>query len=124
MPEFEIPGGFSEEVSRREGDAGRAWLAKLPGRVEYHLGEWSLTPDGATLIDPAAHGGHRETDLALLALFGAPHVDDIVAGYQEQRPLADGWRDRVKVHQLHCVLVHAVLFGGSYADQALAVART
>ena len=24
------------------------------------------------LIDPAAHGGHRETDLAMLALFGAP----------------------------------------------------
>src|SRR6478752_4834379 len=27
----------------------------------------------AVLIDPAAHGGHRETDLAMLALFGAPH---------------------------------------------------
>ena len=31
------------------------------------------TPDGVVLIDPAAHGGHRETDLAMLALFGCPH---------------------------------------------------
>jgi fructosamine-3-kinase len=27
------------------------------------------------LIDPAAHGGHRESDLAMLALFGLPHLD-------------------------------------------------
>ncbi len=82
------------------------------------------TADGATLIDPAAHGGHRENDLALLALFGAPHLDEIVAGYQEHHPLADGWRDRVPVHQLHCLLVHAILFGGGYAEQALAATRT
>ena len=44
------------------------------------------------LIDPAAHGGHRETDLAMLALFGAPYLDQILAGYQETAPLADGWR--------------------------------
>ena len=30
------------------------------------------TAEGAVLIDPAAHGGHRETDLAMLALFGCP----------------------------------------------------
>jgi fructosamine-3-kinase len=82
------------------------------------------TPDGATLIDPAAHGGHRETDLALLALFGAPHLDEVVAGYQDVHRLADGWRERVQLHQLHCLLVHAILFGGGYADRALAVPST
>ena len=51
------------------------------------------------LIDPAAQGGHRETDLAMLALFGAPHLDRILAAYQEVAPLAEGWRGRVPLHQ-------------------------
>jgi fructosamine-3-kinase len=80
------------------------------------------TAGGATLIDPAAHGGHRETDLALLALFGAPHLDAILEGYQGQHSLDEGWRERVGVHQLHCLLVHAILFGGGYAERAASVA--
>jgi fructosamine-3-kinase len=75
------------------------------------------------LIDPAAHGGHRETDLAMLRLFGLPHLDDVLDGYQESAPLGDGWADRVGVHQLFPLLVHAVLFGRPYAEQALSVAR-
>jgi fructosamine-3-kinase len=75
------------------------------------------------LIDPAAHGGHRETDLAMLALFGAPYLDRIMAAYQEAAPLADGWRDRVPLHQLHPLLVHVCLFGASYRDAALDAAR-
>ena len=63
------------------------------------------------VIDPAAHGGHREADLAMLALFGAPHLEAILAAYDEHRPLAEGWRDRVGLHQLHPLLVHAALFG-------------
>jgi fructosamine-3-kinase len=75
------------------------------------------------LIDPAAHGGHRETDLAMLALFGAPFLDQILAAYAEVNPLADGWRTRVPLHQLHPLLVHVCLFGGSYRDAALGAAR-
>jgi fructosamine-3-kinase len=75
------------------------------------------------LIDPAAHGGHRETDLAMLALFGAPFLDRIVAAYTETTPLADGWRARVPLHQLHPLLVHVCLFGGSYRDAAVSAAR-
>src|SRR5690606_11979346 len=82
---------------------------------------WS--PDGAVLIDPAAHGGHRETDLAMLALFGCPHLDAVLAAYDEAAPLAAGWRDRVPLHQLFPLLVHVVLFGGGYAAQAAAAAR-
>jgi fructosamine-3-kinase len=74
------------------------------------------------LIDPAAHGGHRETDLAMLALFGAPHLDRILAAYDETWPLTDGWRDRVGLHQLHPLLVHAVLFGAGYGQRAVAMA--
>ncbi|MGW0687574.1 fructosamine kinase family protein [Streptomyces sp. NPDC002754] len=81
--------------------------------------------DGAArLIDPAAHGGHRETDLAMLHLFGAPHLDRILDGYQQVAPLADGWRDRVPLHQLFPLLVHTVLFGRGYAEQAVAAARS
>jgi len=83
---------------------------------------WSA--DGAWLIDPAAHGGHRETDLAQLALFGGPpHLDRILGGYQEVWPLADGWRARVPLHQLHLLLVHTALFGTSYAGAVVNAAR-
>jgi fructosamine-3-kinase len=76
------------------------------------------------LIDPAAHGGHRETDLAMLALFGAPHLPRLLDAYSETAPLADGWRERVPLHQLHPLLVHAVLFGGGYGARAAQAARS
>ncbi len=70
------------------------------------------------LVDPAAHGGHRETDLAMLALFGLPHLGRVTAAYAEASPLADGWQDRIGVHQLFPLLVHACHFGGGYAARA------
>jgi fructosamine-3-kinase len=75
------------------------------------------------LIDPAAHGGHRETDLAMLALFGAPFLGRIVSSYQEVAPLSAGWRGRVPLHQLHPLLVHVCLFGAGYRPAALDAAR-
>jgi fructosamine-3-kinase len=95
--------------------------ARLHGDLWSGNVHWAA--DGRVwLVDPAAHGGHRETDLAMLALFDAPHLDRIVAAYDEEYPLAGGWRDRVGVHQLHPLLVHAVLFGGGYGARAAAVA--
>jgi fructosamine-3-kinase len=76
------------------------------------------------LIDPAAHGGHPETDLAMLVLFGCPHPDAVFAGYREVSPLAPGWPDRVGLHQLFPLLVHVALFGRGYAGQAEAAARS
>jgi fructosamine-3-kinase len=96
-----------------------------PARLHGDL--WSgnvlWSPTGAVLIDPAAHGGHRETDLAMLALFGCPHLDVVLAAYDDEAPLADGWRRRVPLHQLFPLLVHVVLFGGGYAAQVVAAAR-
>ncbi|HWC34632.1 MAG TPA: fructosamine kinase family protein [Mycobacteriales bacterium] len=75
------------------------------------------------LVDAAsAHHGHRETDLAMLALFGAPHLEHIVASYDAAFPLAAGWRQRVPLHQLFPLLAHAVLFGRGYGARAAAVA--
>ena len=34
-----------------------------------------------------------------------------------------GWRDRVPLHQVHPLLVHAALFGGGYGSQAVSAAR-
>lgn len=76
----------------------------------------------AWLIDPAAYGGHREVDLAMLQLFGLPS-SEFFAAYHEAFPLADGWRERVQLHQLTPLLVHAILFGGGYGAQATAVIR-
>ena len=97
----------------------------LPARIHGDL--WSgnvlWTAAGATLIDPSAHGGHREYDLAMLELFGAPHLGATRAAYQAVSPLAAGWGERIGLHQLHALAVHALLFGGGYASQTLAAAR-
>jgi len=77
--------------------------------------------DGAPcLIDPAVYGGHREVDLAMLALFGGVS-DELIAAYQEVAPLAAGWRDRVPLWQLYPLAAHAVLFGGSYGAQVVRI---
>ncbi len=74
----------------------------------------------AWMIDPAAHGGHRETDLANLRLWGGvPLLDAILAGYGEVRPLADGWEERIGLHQLFPLLVHTTLFGRSFRPQLM-----
>ncbi len=96
-----------------------------PARLHGDLwsGNVMWTPDGVVLIDPAAHAGHRETDLAMLALFGCPHYDAVIAGYQDVRPLRPGWHDRIGLHQLFPLLAHVALFGGGYAQQTHACAR-
>lgn len=96
--------------------------ARLHGDLWSGNVHWA-TDGRAWLIDPAAHGGHRETDLAMLQLFGCPLLDRVLGAYHEVYPLADGWRQRVSLHQLFPLLVHTVLFGGGYAGQATSAAR-
>jgi fructosamine-3-kinase len=107
-------------------------LERLTGPVEpparLHGDLWSgnvyADSDGRPwLIDPSAYGGHREVDLAMLRLFGAPS-ERVFAAYEELTPLADGWRERVGLWQLLPLLVHAVLFGGSYRAEAERVAKS
>lgn len=95
-----------------------------PARLHGDLwsGNVMWTPSGVVLIDPAAHGGHRETDIAMLHLFGCPHLDAVVEGYQRRHPLKPGWQQRIPLHQLYPLLAHVVLFGG-YENQTAAAAR-
>jgi fructosamine-3-kinase len=99
--------------------------AGLPSRIHGDCWAGNVLWSGGRgwLIDPAAHGGHRETDLAMLALFGAPDLDRILAGYNDTVPLAADWRSRVPLHQLHPLLVHACLFGAAYREGVRSAAR-
>lgn len=131
-------GPMAELAARRLGAATQDAIAAVadlcrtgifdddrPARLHGDLwsGNVMWTAGGAVLIDPAAHGGHREMDLAMLALFGFPFLDQVLAGYQTVRRLRAGWRDRIDLHQLYPLLAHVVLFGGGYAGQAEAAAR-
>ncbi|MET0602156.1 MAG: fructosamine kinase family protein [Baekduia sp.] len=97
--------------------------AEPPARLHGDLwsGNVHAGADGRPwLIDPAAYGGHREIDLAMLSLFGgwAGSGSAFGAAYDEVWPRADGHAERVALYQLLPLLVHAVLFGGGYGASA------
>ena len=71
------------------------------------------------LIDPAAHGGHREFDLAMMRLFGG-FSSECFEAYDARHPVAPGWQERVLLHQIAPLVVHAIKFGGSYVAAATA----
>jgi fructosamine-3-kinase len=79
--------------------------------------------DRVVVIDPAAYGGHREMDLAMLTLFGLPQLPHVMAAYDEVAPLGDDWQERLGIHQLFPLVVHACLFGGGYGARAANVAQ-
>lgn len=81
--------------------------------------------DGRWLIDPAVHHADRETDLAMLALFGPPPAA-FWSGYADVSAPVDGSERRRPLLQLPPLLVHVRLFGASYVDavvRALDAAR-
>lgn len=102
-------GGPEEPPARLHGDL---WAGN---RLVDHAGR-------SWLIDPAAHGGHREFDLAMMRLFGGFGAA-CFAAYEEVHPLAAGWEERVPLHQLAPLAVHAIKFGGGYAGATVAALR-
>ena len=99
--------------------------AEAPARLHGDLWAGNRIVDRtgrSWLIDPAAHGGHREFDLAMMRLFGGFGADAFEC-YDDEFPLADGWERRVPLHQLAPLIVHAIKFGGGYGpatERALA----
>ena len=97
-----------------------------PARVHGDLWSGNLmwTAEGATLIDPAAHGGHRLEDLAMLSLFGAPFLEEIFEGYEAVHPLAGDWQQDLPAHLFFGLLAHVRIFGEAYVDQTIATAES
>ena len=114
----------ADGVPPEDGPAGDGPLEGGPAGDSPMRGGGRRAPDVVgVLIDPAAQGGHAETDLAELGVFSQPHLDQVYAGYEEVSALAAGWRERVGAHQLHMLIIHAALFGGGYGAQTVATAR-
>jgi fructosamine-3-kinase len=112
-----------ERVCERVHDLGGP--PEPPARLHGDLWGGNVLADErgeAWLIDPVAYGGHREVDLAMLQLFGAPSAR-ILDAYREAAPLAEGHEERVGLWQLFPLLVHAALFGGHYRSSAAQMAR-
>lgn len=83
-----------------------------PARLHGDLwaGNLLFNASGGVVIDPAAHGGHPHTDLAMLALFGAPYLEEIFRGYGTPRDI-ERW---IPLHQLHPLAVHSLTHGTAY----------
>jgi fructosamine-3-kinase len=100
-------------------------VAEPPALIHGDLwgGNRHVAPDGGpAIVDPAAYYGHREAELGMMVLFGGFSAR-VFAAYEEVRPLAPGWRDRLPLYSLYHVLNHRHLFGGGYGAQALRIAR-
>jgi fructosamine-3-kinase len=119
-----VDGGRIGSGLRRELDDLLASLEDLvpppspPARLHGDLWGGNLHVDEQgmpCLIDPAAYGGDREIDLAMMRLFGGfgPRV---FAAYEEAWPLPPGHERRVPLYQLYPLLVHVNLFGGGYVS--------
>jgi fructosamine-3-kinase len=65
------------------------------------------------LIDPAAHWGWPEADIAMTRLFGG-FAAEFYAAYREARPLAPGWEQRLPLYNLYHLLNHLNLFGRAW----------
>ena len=116
--------GELERLADRLGELGVP--DEPPARLHGDLwaGNRIVDRDGCSwLIDPAAHGGHREFDLAMMRLFGG-FGQDCFAAYHEVHPLVAGWEARAAVHQLAPLVVHAIKFGGSYVGSTEQALRT
>jgi len=117
-----LPGDAPAVLERLVGRLGElCGPAEPPARLHGDLwsGNVMTGSDGRPwLIDPAAYGGHREIDLAMLRLFGSPGPG-FLAAYEEVAPLADGHEERIELWQVFPLLTHAALFGGGYGSSAL-----
>lgn len=106
---------------------------KMPTLLAHHTvpslihgdlwsGNYMYTANGPALIDPACSYADREMELGMMQLFGG-FSSRVWEAYQEEFPLPEGWRRRMRLYQLYHILNHYLLFSGSYGHQALEIAR-
>jgi fructosamine-3-kinase len=108
-------------------------LERIPGLLDHRpapsllhgdlwRGNFLATTRGPAVIDPAVYHGDRETDLAMMRLFGG-FPETVFDAYREVWPLPDGWKEREPFYRLYHLLNHQLLFGGPYGAEALAIAK-
>jgi fructosamine-3-kinase len=117
-----LPVATIHGLERVAGSLDRFDTGEPPARLHGDLWAGNRLVDGSGrswLIDPAAHGGHREFDLAMMRLFGG-FSPECFEAYDEHHPLAPGWQERVPLHQIAPLVVHAIKFGGGYVAAATA----
>ena len=85
-------------------------------------GNYMYTANGPALIDPACYYADREMELGMMKFFGG-FSSTVWGAYQEEFPLPQGWKERNRLYQLYHVLNHYLLFGVSYGQQALEIAK-
>ena len=87
-------------------------------------GNFLFDKDGRpVLIDPAIYFGNREAEFGMITLFGGFN-SDFFKGYFKERPLKDGWEERVKIYQLYHLLNHLNLMGDSYYNSITNLVRS
>ena len=74
------------------------------------------------IIDPAAHYGWAEAELAMTTLFGS-FPGRFYNAYEEVRPLEQGYSRRFDIYNLYHILNHLNLFGGGYLGQVRSILR-
>ncbi|MEA3350725.1 MAG: fructosamine kinase family protein [Chloroflexota bacterium] len=108
--------------------------ARLPDLIPeqpaslIHGDLWSgnITTDSSgypAIIDPAAHYGWAEAELAMMNLFGS-FPSAFYRAYETVRPLEPGYRTRFKFYNLYHLLNHLNLFGRSYLRRIQSILRT
>ncbi len=110
-------------MTRLEALAGKlaTWLAPAGPPSLIHGDMWGgnvLCKGGriAALVDPAIYYGDAEIELAFSTLFST-FGEAFFKRYGEIRPLRQGFfEERRDIYNLYPLLVHARLFGGSYAQ--------
>ena len=131
--------GFQLKLARRKGGSfswGDRLLEAVPDILQGHdpqpsilhgdlwSGNAAITADGRPVIfDPATYWGDREADLAMTELFGG-FPAGFYRGYRAEWPLSPGYEQRKTLYNLYHILNHFNLFGGGYASQADAMARS
>jgi fructosamine-3-kinase len=121
-------GGYLEKHDR---EGVEKVIQKLPDLVPMqpasllHGDLWSgnaiVDSDGnPAMIDPATHYGWAEAELGMTALFGG-FPREFYLAYNEERPLASGWRERLSIYNLYHLLNHVNLFGFGYLGQVRAI---
>lgn len=120
-------GGLQDsDVRRVERIAGRLrdWIPEQPASL-IHGDLWSgnvhVGPKGEpVLIDPAAHYGWAEADLAMTTLFGR-QPDAFYAAYRANSSVSPDWEERIPLYNLYHLLNHLNLFGGGYRSSVQSV---